>query len=442
MEEGKFLGAIVTGTGFKANPDKVQATARMPSPASLKQVQTLNGRLVALNRFLANHDAKSYPFISTLRKCLKKAQFRWTPEAKQAFQEVNKFLMELPTLTALHAGEPLTLYFSASEIAVEAVLLTDRKNIQTPIYYVSRTLSGPETRYSMLEKLVLAWFMPPDGSADISRVLIRQFSSLNVVHIKRSENKSADALSKLASTNFEHLAKDIRVEVLDHPSVPHNQVLVIQTGVESWMTPIKAYLSSGALPAGEAEGQKIKHKALNYQLTDGILYRRSFLGPLLRCVDVEDANYLIQEIHEGICGLHAGTKNDSCKDHERREWLKELQVTQVFTSVAHPQANGQVERTNRTIKEGIKARLGTKRTGWVDELPHVLWAFNNQKNSSNSETPFSLTYGTEPMIPIEIGIPTARVLLIDNNDHELRMNLDLLEERRELASIREHNYKP
>ncbi|XP_076951459.1 uncharacterized protein LOC143624839 [Bidens hawaiensis] len=45
------------------------------------------------------------------------------------------------------------------------------------------------------------------------------------------------------------------------------------------------------------------------------------------------------------------------------------------------------------------------------------------------------------MIPEEIGIPSARVLLIDNNDYELKMNLDLLEERRELASIREHNYK-
>ncbi|XP_076896342.1 uncharacterized protein LOC143549298 [Bidens hawaiensis] len=138
--------------------------------------------------------------------------------------------------------------------------------------------------------------------------LIRQFSSFNIIHIKRNENKSADALSKLASTNFEHFAKDIRVEVLDHPFVPQSQVLVIQTGVESWMSPIKAYLSSGALPAAKAETRKIKHKTLIYQLNDGVLYRRSFLGPLLRCVDAEDANYLIREIHEGICGLHAGPR--------------------------------------------------------------------------------------------------------------------------------------
>ncbi|XP_076924240.1 uncharacterized protein LOC143586622 [Bidens hawaiensis] len=138
--------------------------------------------------------------------------------------------------------------------------------------------------------------------------LILQFSSCKVIHIKRSENKSACALSKLASTNFEHIAKDICIEVLDHPSVPQHQVLVIQKEVESWMTPILAYLTSETLPEEKAVAQKIGHKTLNYQVQDGILYRRSFLGPLLICVDAEDANYLIREIHEDICGLHVGLR--------------------------------------------------------------------------------------------------------------------------------------
>ncbi|XP_076939060.1 uncharacterized protein LOC143607525 [Bidens hawaiensis] len=138
--------------------------------------------------------------------------------------------------------------------------------------------------------------------------LILQFSLCKVTHIKRSENKSADALRKLASTNFEHFAKDFRIEVLNRPSVPQNQVLVLQTGVESWITPIMAYLSSRILPEVKATARKIRHKALNYQVQDGELYRRSFLGPLFRCVDVKDANYLIREVHEGICGLHAGPR--------------------------------------------------------------------------------------------------------------------------------------
>ncbi|XP_076947383.1 putative mitochondrial protein AtMg00860 [Bidens hawaiensis] len=100
MEEGKFLGVIVTSAGFKANPDKVQAIVQMNSPSSLKEVQTLNRILVALNRFLANHASKSFPFVSTLLNFLKKAHFKWIVEAEQAFMEVKKCLMELPTLSA------------------------------------------------------------------------------------------------------------------------------------------------------------------------------------------------------------------------------------------------------------------------------------------------------------------------------------------------------
>ncbi|XP_076960189.1 uncharacterized protein LOC143636492 [Bidens hawaiensis] len=104
------------------------------------------------------------------------------------------------------------------------------------------------------------------------------------------------------------MGRDVRIEVLDAPSVPQRQVLVIQTETTSWMEPIRAYLSSGILPEDKAEARKIRHKALWYQIHDGVLFRKSFLGPLLRCVDMEESNYVIQEIHEGICGLHAGPR--------------------------------------------------------------------------------------------------------------------------------------
>ncbi|XP_071740416.1 uncharacterized protein [Rutidosis leptorrhynchoides] len=55
-----------------------------------------------------------------------------------------------------------------------------------------------------------------------------------------------------------------------------------------------------------------------------------------------------------------------------RSWCQDLNIKQRFTSVAHPQANGQYEVTNRDIVHTIKARLGMKRIGWVDELPKVL----------------------------------------------------------------------
>src|ERR1043165_7215090 len=130
-------------------------------------------------------------------------------------------------------------------------------------------------------------------------------------------------------------------------------------------------------------------------------------------------------------------------DQHLQEWLHSMKIKQIFTSVAHPQGNGQVERANRSIVEGIKTRLGTKRSGWVDELPHVLWAHRTLPKTSNGETPFSLTYGTEAVIPTEVTNPSPRVLLAESidNDKELRMNLDFLDERRDSAHVREAAYK-
>nr|GEU42858.1 reverse transcriptase domain-containing protein [Tanacetum cinerariifolium] len=91
----------------------------------------------------------------------------------------------------------------------------------------------------------------------------------------------------------------------------------------------------------------------------------------------------------------------------------------------------------------IKARLGEENKNWIEELPHVLWGHRRMIKSSHGNTPFSLTYGTKAVIPAEIGMPTYRTAAVDvvHNDEELRLNFDLLEERRERAAIREAKAK-
>ena len=73
----------------------------------------------------------------------------------------------------------------------------------------------------------------------------------------------------------------------------------------------------------------------------------------------------------------------------------------------------------------------------MDELPHVLWTYRTTPRRSTGETPFSMTYGIEAVIPPEIRFPTLRTSLfaLDNNDHILEKSLDLIEERRENAMV-------
>ncbi|GJQ88955.1 reverse transcriptase domain-containing protein [Tanacetum coccineum] len=95
------------------------------------------------------------------------------------------------------------------------------------------------------------------------------------------------------------------------------------------------------------------------------------------------------------------------------------------------------------LGEGIKARLGEGNKNWIEELPHVLWAHRTMIKSIHGDTPFSLTYGTEVVIPAEIGMPTYCTAAVDivHNNEELRLNLDLLEERRKRTAIREAKTK-
>ncbi|GKD67913.1 reverse transcriptase domain-containing protein [Tanacetum coccineum] len=88
-------------------------------------------------------------------------------------------------------------------------------------------------------------------------------------------------------------------------------------------------------------------------------------------------------------------------------------------------------------------RLGIKQAFTSAYHPQVLWAHRTSLKRSNGESPFSLTYGTKAVLPIEISIPTKRTRRVDTtqNEKDLRINLEVLEERREIAAIREATYK-
>ena len=112
-------------------------------------------------------------------------------------------------------------------------------------------------------------------------------------------------------------------------------------------------------------------------------------------------------------------------------------ITNRHSTLAYPQGNGQVEGVNKVIVNGLKKRLVDAKGKWVDEFPHVLWIYRTTPCKSTGETPFSMTYGAEAVIPLETGFPTLRTSLfaLDNNDHLLEKSLDLVEERRENVMV-------
>lgn len=118
-------------------------------------------------------------------------------------------------------------------------------------------------------------------------------------------------------------------------------------------------------------------------------------------------------------------------------------IGQRFVSVAHPQANGQVEVTNHTISKGIKKRLNGSKGKWVEELDTVLWAYRTSSKTATGETPFALVYGTEAVILAEIIYDSPRIDAYNEQDNmDVRKEeLDGLDLKREVAHIRMEKYK-
>ncbi|GKC26761.1 reverse transcriptase domain-containing protein [Tanacetum coccineum] len=498
--EGMFLGYTITPEGIKPCPDKTEAVLQLPSPRTIKEVQSLNGKLASLNRFLSKSAEKSLPLFKTLKKCIKKSDFHWTSEAEQAFMQLKQHLSELPLLVAPKPKEELIIYLSASYGAVSAVLMTERGTVQTPVYFISRALQGPELNYTPMEKLVLSlvfaakrlrrtsvkgqiladflvekpdenppdtpvvetppepWTLFTDGSSCVDgsgagliltspegteftyalrfqftasnneaeyealiaglriaaqmgvrnvqvsvdsklvanqvlgtyvakeenmvkylekvKSLVSGFAKFSISQVPRSKNKKADALSKIASTSFAHISKQVLVEILKEKSIQEEEVAtVIEEEKTTWMTPITEYLKDGTLPGERKEASKLRIKARQYELLEGVLYKRSFLKPWLRCVGPLQAKYVIREIHEGSCSMHAGPWSVVAK----------------------------------------AMRLGY----YWPTMHRDAWEM------------------IQEVISVEIKMPTYRTAAVDvvHNDEDLRLNLDLLVEKRERAAI-------
>lgn len=139
---------------------------------------------------------------------------------------------------------------------------------------------------------------------DKTKSLIQGFDRFTIKQVPRGENRKADALSKIASTSFAHLSKQVLVETLKNKSISEMEIsMVIEAQDPTWMTPIIEFISKGMLPHEQKDARRIRHIAQRFELRDGILYQRSFLQPWLRCIGPLQVDYVLREIHAGSCSM-------------------------------------------------------------------------------------------------------------------------------------------
>ncbi|XP_020205839.1 uncharacterized protein LOC109791001 [Cajanus cajan] len=367
---GKFLDFMLSARGIEANPEKCQAVISMRSPQNLKEVQKLAGRLIALSRFLPCLAEIAKPIVGLLKKVKK---FEWSVGCEEAFQALKQRLGSPPILSKPEPQADMVVYLCVSNEAINAVLVQE-KEVQRPMYFISRMLQEAETRYQLLEKVALGLvhtarrlrqyfqshhviskghfvndlltihvdgssnnqgigagiilegpnglsfeqslrfaFKASNNQAEYEALLAglrlaqermrNTFDEVQVKHTPREHNERADQLAQLASSNRKprQLQTTLHLD-LSAPSVNSVENMSISDSAQTWMSEIKDYTV-----------RKLQTQAARYSVVGGELYRRGFSTPLLKCIDSAQAEYVLREIHDGICGSHLGGRTMAAK---------------------------------------------------------------------------------------------------------------------------------
>ncbi|GAV91138.1 RVT_3 domain-containing protein, partial [Cephalotus follicularis] len=138
------------------------------------------------------------------------------------------------------------------------------------------------------------------------RSLVSKFDSFQFIKIPRKKNSRANLLSKLTDAEeIPHMGNVFR-EYLTSPNVSEFDEAMEIDEEPCWMDPLISWLRYGNLPQNKMEAKRIIYRANRFQLMNGILYKRSYTMPLLRCLSPSEVDYALREVHEDICGNHIG----------------------------------------------------------------------------------------------------------------------------------------
>ena len=336
QKELGFLGHQISSEGLGPDPKKIEALEHMDDPCNVAELRAFLGFVTYLAKFLPNMATISQPLTALLSQ-----PWSWTTACAEATQTIRKLLMQQPVLALFDPRRPTRVEVDASGAGLGAVLLqqvesADSSSQWRPVYYASRKLSPPESRYAAIEKetLAVSWgvnrfrgfltgmsftvitdhkplvqvYKPTYnlGQANIRvqrLVLKSQDLEFQVVYRPGSQNNLADPLSRLptaaADTDFlvvHHVTQDSGL------ATSQRQRIAELTATDSTLNAVRQALQSGQWPATP---DVAPYRALQAELSvwpfpdtnDFVLYRGTRL-----VIPNEAVANVIQLAHDGHPG--------------------------------------------------------------------------------------------------------------------------------------------
>ena len=155
---------------------------------------------------------------------------------------------------------------------------------------------------------------------------LSNFLAWKLEHIPRDSNEKADALASVAASLpvTEHILLPIYYQPAS--SITSPQINQVDKDLPSCMDPIALYLSTRQLPSERDKTQKLQVKSARFSLVNGQLFKRSLGGSYLKCLTPEQSQYVLEELHEGICGNHHGGRTLAHRVHTQGYYWTTMRV--------------------------------------------------------------------------------------------------------------------
>jgi hypothetical protein len=343
MKEGKLLGHIVSVEGVRVDPSRVEVIQALSLPRSRKEVQSFLGKINFLRRFVSNF-AEMVKLITTMLR--KGNEVKWVAESRNSFEQIKKALTEVPVLISPDYSKDFLIFSFASFDTVAVVLLQkNAEGLEQPISFFSRALRDAEVRYDIMEKQAYALvkalkafrvyvlhskiiaYVP---SASVKDILIQpdidgrrskwiakilEFDlEINPTKLVKGQGLAkllAESNCKALGVSFTNIcSKNQQAELSDGSSQDNPPLAEC-----AWYKDIIHFLQELRPPdgMGKIKARALRLKAIRYCLIDQVLYWKDPLGVLLRCLDPQEAQRIIFEFHDSLCGGHHFWKTTTYK---------------------------------------------------------------------------------------------------------------------------------
>ncbi|GAA0187275.1 hypothetical protein LIER_34563 [Lithospermum erythrorhizon] len=273
-------------------------------------------------------------------------------------------------------------------------------------------------------------------------------------HVPRAKNEEADRLSQLATTYYHELPHEVYIKLRDHPAYEEETLCTVLEEPDDWRTPIAKYLVTWQLPNDKLKGKKVQNRIYKFHMLQGELYRKSVDGPLLVCVSTDNIPKVLFEAKGGVeysvvvvdyfnkwveAAPLKKTKGDNIVHFLWKHIITRFGVPMILS-------NGHVEVMNHIVFNRLKKNLvqtEEKRGTWLEELPIVLWSLRTTPSHATKETTFGLVYGTEAVLPVEVGLPTYRKRVFEEaqNNQRISEHLNFTDELRDTTLYKMVKYK-